>query len=163
VPALPDEWQCLNDGAKVVLVKTVGDDGIPRNPIEFFVVKKVPGKNPVKFRPVSVYGSKPEVPTLSLVQPAAPVESAPPVPVPCGTVRVIDKSDRILTVTVYRIQDELRQARDAGTIESGTHVAAEDRRSTDGRYQVELVRREGGVLVNDTIGLCHLQKESKAA
>lgn len=110
IPVVEREWPMLPDGTRVVLVDDIGENGLVGNPLQAFVVMKVPGREPCKGN------------VAKLVQyQAAITKSTMPQPLRS---ELAERDGNFHEVRIYRAMDDIRKARASG-LNGGTMVAVE--------------------------------------
>lgn len=110
VPVVEAEWQMLPGGTRAILVDRIDENGQIGNPLQAFVVTKVPGKNPIKAN------------VAKLVQYAPTTLGAKSqIPQPLYSV-LAERNGVFHEVQIYEHMDTIRQARATG-LNSGTMVA----------------------------------------
>jgi len=137
-PVVGDEWQSLSKNTFVVLCESYDQAARQHGKvIEAFRVVKEKGQNP----------SKGNSALVTLEQPKLAIFASSELPKPVDTIAVLT-DDGSFEVAVYATMDDIRAARASG-LNSGSFVAALNRRKDDGRYEVLSVRKDAV----STIGL----------
>jgi len=127
IPVLEEEWRSLGNNTWVILVDSIGEDGIVGEPLESFYVVKERSAHPRKGSCAALSTEKP----LSTPSVAATLS----VPNPIGAVAIQSHDMKeFFKVDLYPSMEVIRQARSAG-LNGGTYVAV-DERDAEGRIQV---------------------------
>lgn len=135
-PVTDAEWPSLSKGTFVVLCDSYNQTALQHGKvIESFQVVKEHGKKAEKAYPARVSLDLPRLASLATAELPKPVDTI-----------AVETDDGAFEVAVYATMDDIRAAR-AGGLNSGTYVAARDRQTADGRFEVLSVRTDGIVTV----------------